>query len=121
MTGGYCLDDLTDEAEKGEEIRKLIDKMKIVVDPTLENRSVMLRGAQLEVTRQDGETFSAYVEVPRGEKRFPAEAADIRRKFDACAGELLSTEQREKVFHASVNFDQITDLREYFLMLANKE
>lgn len=120
-TGGYCLNDLTDEAEKGEEIRELIDKMRIVVDPTLENRSVMLRGAKLEVTRRNGETLSAYVEVPKGEKRFPAEAADIRRKFDACAGELFSAGQREKVFSASVNFDQITDLREYFLMLANKE
>lgn len=120
-TGGYSLDDLTGEAEQGEEIRALIDKMKIVVDPTLEDRSVMLRGAQLEVTRKDGETFSASVEVPKGEKRFPVETADVRRKLDACAGELLSGEQRDKVFEASVHFDQITDLREYFLMLAKKE
>ena len=120
-TGGYSLDDLTGEAEQEEEIRTLIDKMKIVVDPTLEDRSVMLRGAQLEVTRKDGETFSASVEVPKGEKRFPVETADVRRKLDACAGELLSDEQRDKVFEASVRFDQITDLREYFLMLAKKE
>ena len=121
VTGGYSLDDLTDEAEKEAEIRNLIDKMEIVVDPTLENRGAMLRGAQLEVTLNSGENLSAYIEVPKGEKRSPVGPADMRRKLDTCAGKLLSDEQRENVFQASVNFDQITDLREFFLMLAEKE
>ena len=121
VTGGYTLNDLTDEAEQDERIAQLIDKMEIVVDPTLENRSIMLRGAQLDVTMNGGETFTASVEVPKGEKRFPVGPADMRRKLDACAGELLSEERRENVFQASVHFDQVTDLREFFQMLAEKE
>lgn len=121
VTGGYSLGDLTGEAEKEAIIPQLIDKMEIVVDPSLENRSIMLRGAQLEVSLKNGEVLSAYVEVPKGEKKFPVEPADVKRKLDACAGEILSEGQRENVFKASVNFDQITDLRDYFLMLADKE
>ncbi len=120
LTGGFSLNDLTAEDEQDDAVCGLIDKMKIEVDPTLENRSIMLRGAQLKVTLEDGRVFSSYVEVPKGEKKFPAEAEDIRRKLDACTGRLLSDTQREKVFQASVHFDQVTDLRNYFLTLVEE-
>lgn len=121
ITGGYSLGDLTGEAEKGEKVAELIDRMEIVVDPSLENRSIMLRGAQLEATMKNGEIISAYVEVPKGEKQFPVESADVRRKLDACAEGLLSDDQREAVFKSSVHFEQMTDLRDFFLVMAEQE
>ncbi len=120
LTGGFSLNDLTAENEQDGAVCELIDKMKIEVDPTLENRSIMLRGAQLKVTMESGEELSSYVEVPKGEKKFPAEAADICRKLYACTGKLLSDMQRENVFQASIHFDQIKDLRDYFLMLVEE-
>lgn len=121
ITGGYSLDDLTGEAEKGGEVAELIDRMEIVVDPSLENRGIMLRGARLEAALKNGKVLSSYVEVPKGEKRFPVESADVRRKLDACAEGLLSDDQREAVFKSSVHFEQMTDLREFFLMLTEQE
>lgn len=121
VTGGYSLDDLVDEAEKGQMVIGLIDRMKIVVDPSLENRSIMLRGAQLEIRMKSGEVLSAYIEVPKGEKQVPVGPEDVRRKLDACAGTILSERQRETVFDACIRFDQVVDLREFFLLLANKE
>jgi len=99
----------------------LIDKMQIVVDPSLENRSIMLRGAQLEIKMKSGEVLSAYIEVPKGEKRVPVGPEDVQRKLDACAGTFLSERQRETVFDACMRLDQVVDLREFFLLLANKE
>ena len=121
VTGGYSLDDLTSEAEKGAPVAELIDKMEIVVDPSLENRSIMLRGARLEATMKSGEILSAYVEVPKGEKRFPVEFSDVKRKLITCAKTLLNTDQCEAVFEASMGFEKTTELRDYFLALINEE
>ncbi len=120
-TGGYGLDDLTSEDEKDEVIKDLIDRMEIVVDPSLEDRSIMLRGARLEVIMKDGETFSAYVEVPKGEKKYPAEPEDILGKLRSCTGDMYSDEEREEIFEASMNFDRVKNIRDYFIMLAGKE
>lgn len=121
VTGGYSLDDLVSEDERDPVIPALIDKMEIVVDPSLENRSIMLRGAQLQAAMKDGQVLSVYMEVPKGEKRFPAERGDMRRKLDVCAGTFLSLSRRDQIWKASMELDQITDWREYFLLLAEKE
>lgn len=120
MTGSYSLSDLTSETEKGQQVSQLIDRMEIVVDPELENRSIMKRGARLEAVLKNGKTFQAEVDMPKGEKSNPASLEDYKRKLFTCAEGLLTEKQCEEAFAAGCGFGKDTVIRVFFATLISE-
>lgn len=117
-SGGYSLDDLTSEEEKSADLVKVINRMEIVVDPSLENRAQMLRGGRLSLELKDGRTFDVKVDVPKGEKQFPVDDSDLRRKLSACGAGIIDESNQDAVYEAGLNFEKIDSIRDYFLLLS---
>lgn len=117
-TGGFTLEDLYGAADMSPEIRKLIDKMEIVVCPELEDRKNMIRGARMEIVKPDGQVLTARVSVPKGEKSNPLEDGDLYRKLSACAAGVLSAAQQERLYAAAMSFDKKSDVSAFYAITA---
>lgn len=73
---------------------RLIDKIQLYEDPSLEDRAAGIRGAKLELTVTDGKTYCQTVLIPRGEASKPLGWAEIAEKLSACAGSLCSRDRQ---------------------------
>lgn len=82
MTGNYTLDDL--EKSPGREVIELVGKIELIVDATMEDRELGVRGARLEVTLEDGKHYEKTVLIPKGDAANPFSWDDMKRKMEAC-------------------------------------
>ena len=119
-TANFTLNDLTSAAQKGDEIASLIDRMEIVVDPELENRDKMIRGARLELMYKNGAKRLYAVDAPKGEKQFPMTWEDTRKKLANCAEGVIATKLQQRIFEMVMSFETITDVSSLFQMLASE-
>ena len=60
-------------------------------------------------------------EVPKGEKRYPVDKGDLRRKLSACADGLLTAGQQERIFASAMHFEKETDLSSFFVQMVPEE
>ncbi|MBO6040755.1 MAG: MmgE/PrpD family protein [Oscillospiraceae bacterium] len=117
-TGGFTLEDLRSASNLSPELRDLIGRMEIIVEPELEDRKNMLRGARMELIMAGGRTESASVRVPKGEKINPLQEGDLRAKLAACAGALLPPERQEALYMAGMQFGEVPDVTKFYALTA---
>lgn len=106
LKGHFDLDDLPVE-NVTEEVKALIGKIVFVEDETMENRKAGIRGSRVAVYTKDGETLEQTVLIPKGDASNPMTPAEMRAKFAACAGGLLSCEQQERLIREVDRFEDI--------------
>jgi 2-methylcitrate dehydratase PrpD len=107
LKGHFDLDDLPVE-NVTEEVKALIGKIVFVEDETMENRKAGIRGSRVVVYTKDGATLEQTVLIPKGDASNPMTPAEMRAKFAACAGGLLSCEQQERLIREVDRFEDIT-------------
>ncbi|HHU22515.1 MAG TPA: MmgE/PrpD family protein [Clostridiales bacterium] len=115
LTANFTLGDLYRAADMNAMVRRLIGLMEIQVRPELEDRKNMIRGARMKLILKDGTNRESYVEVPKGEKKFPLTPADMRRKLEACGEGLLTEKQQDRIFRCAIEFGEGTNLTDLFL------
>jgi 2-methylcitrate dehydratase PrpD len=106
LKGHFDLDDLPVE-NVTEEVKALIGKIVFVEDETMENRKAGIRGSRVVVYTKDGATLEQTVLIPKGDASNPMTPAEMRAKFAACAGGLLSCEQQERLIREVDRFEDI--------------
>lgn len=117
IKGGFTLDDLEQASSMSDAARKLIQKMEIICEPELEDRSKMLRGARVELTLRDGRVLKRAVPVPKGEAVTPLTREDTRKKLSACARGVLSQRKQDELFQICFRFGEDTGLQELLAAL----
>ncbi len=121
LDAGFTLADLYRAANMSERVKYLIERMEIVSCPELEDRKNMIRGARMELRLKNGTSLESAVEVPKGEKRYPVDKVDLRRKLSACADGLLTAGQQERIFASAMHFEKGTDLSSFFVQMVPEE
>ena len=84
LNGSYGIADM-DPPKLTEDVLKLIEKTKLISDPSMEDRTKGIRGTKVEVILKDGSHKEETVLVPKGDPEKPLTRADIIDKLRVCA------------------------------------
>lgn len=108
-------DQYSDEKVKDPRVRELIDKVVLVLEPELDQRSPS--GGAAEITIKGGEKYSLRVERPKGHPMNPMTDADVEEKFRSMAGKFMNEKQMSKVITTIYNLEKLKDIRELVKLL----
>lgn len=103
VNGHYGIGDM-DPRTASPEVRRMMERIRMIPDESLENRAAGIRGARLVIGAGD-EVFEETVLVPRGDPENPLTEEDVREKLKVCAGPLLTEEKRGQLTAAIEGMD----------------
>lgn len=84
LNGSYGIADM-DPPRLTDDVLKLIEKIHLIPDIMMEDRSKGIRGTKVEVIMKDGQREEETVLVPKGDPEKPLTREDIIDKLKACA------------------------------------
>lgn len=84
LNGSYGVADMDPPKLTGEVLR-LIDRIRLIPEDTMEDRKKGIRGTRVEVVLNSGETVQETVLVPKGDPENPLEPGTVLRKLYTCA------------------------------------
>jgi 2-methylcitrate dehydratase PrpD len=96
---------------RDEAVRALMERVRMVVDPTLPERLEQHAWSRVTVRLRDGRTLAAPPRGASGHPGDPLDEATLRRKFLACAAGVLPPGEAEGVAAQLAEFDALPDIR----------
>ena len=87
----------SEEKMKDERIWSVIDKIKGIASDEFEKMFPAKQPSKVTIKTKDGETFSAYLEYPKGDPREPMTKEDLTAKFNALSEGLLTEERQQAI------------------------
>ena len=84
LNGKYGIPDM-EPVDLSEEMIALINKIRLIPDEAMEDRSKGIRGSRVEVILNDGNRLEETVLVPKGDPEKPLKQKDIIDKLKVCA------------------------------------
>jgi len=84
LNGSYGIGDMN-PPKLTEEVLNMIEKIKLISDPSMEDRAKGIRGTRVEVVFANGDKEEQIVLVPKGDPENPLAREDIIRKLHVCA------------------------------------
>lgn len=96
--GAYGITDM-DPAGVPENVIGLIDKIQLIPDETMENKSKGIRGTKVEIVKKNNERIEHTVLVPKGDPEKPLAREDIVQKLLLCAKEQADEKTLIKLIH----------------------
>ncbi len=84
LNGSYGVEDMQ-PGRLTDSIRSMIDRIQLIPDETMEDRSRGIRGARIEILTSGGRRLKQTVLVPKGDPENPLSAEDIVAKLRVCA------------------------------------
>ena len=106
VKGQFGLDDLSNN-NLNSDIRKIIDKIVIVEDDSMEDRRAGIRGSHVKVHLRDGTIFDHQVLIPKGDAANPMTQKEIKDKLNACAGDSLPQGSLDRLVDTVRTFEDI--------------
>lgn len=82
--GSYGIADM-EHTNLSDEIVNLINRIHLISDESMEDRSKNIRGTRVEVVKKNGEVIKETVLVPKGDPEKPFGRQDIIDKLEGCA------------------------------------
>ena len=89
LEGNASVFQFTDEKVKNPAVRAVMDKIVLEVDKKLDEGYPDKRSARGEITLTDGKSYSAFMDVARGEPESPLSTAEVVEKFFFYTREIL--------------------------------
>ncbi|MEB3103622.1 MmgE/PrpD family protein [Ferviditalea candida] len=105
--------DFTDETLHHPDIRNLIGKINVSVDPEINGMYPEKWGARVVVELTSGERLTRVTEFPKGDPENPVQSEDLVQKFKAITAD-LSASDRDYFIDTVMKLEQFRDLREFF-------
>lgn len=113
MHGEVRLEHFEDAAVNDPDLLKVIDKVKMSVDPQQQGRGdIKDERTTIVVTLDDGSELSESVRVPLGSKERPLSDAELVGKFIDCAKGVLDDREAEKAIELCSALEKLDDLTE---------
>jgi len=107
----------TDAMAKDPEIRTVMSRIRIDVDPSLQYVEAMPVRALARMA--DGQELREHVELPKGRPSNPFSAQDFRQKFTRLAGTVLPAGSIGEALDLCARLDQLTTLTPLIRVLGN--
>ncbi len=93
-------------------VRAQLRKVEVVADPEIEKVFPALQRVIVAITTTSGERFERQLDYPKGDPRNPLTDAEVEEKFDALAGDVLSSAARQKVKDAVWHLEKLGHVSE---------
>ncbi|UCC79709.1 MAG: MmgE/PrpD family protein [Candidatus Zixiibacteriota bacterium] len=100
-------DTFSDEKLKDPRIREIIDKIKGEASVEFEKMFPAKQPSKVVVKTKDGKEFAEYLEYPKGDPREPMTMDDLKAKFNALSGRLLSPERQNEIREMVFNCESV--------------
>ncbi len=81
-------------------IREQLNKIVVVADPEIERVFPALQRVVATIQTTDGREFSEQLDYPKGDPRNPLTDKEVKEKFEALAGPVMTPEARRKAIEA---------------------
>ena len=109
--GALGLADFDDGPVADTAIRELMDRVRMVVDPTLPHQLEQQAWSRVTVRLADGTTFEEKPRGASGHPGAPLSDAELRAKFLACAAPVIGADAAEGVADQIAHLEDIPDIR----------
>lgn len=94
LKGSASLDDFNESSLWDSEIRKLLKKVKVVLDPQINASYPKQWGAAVEVNFKNGETIKKRTDFPKGDPENAVTSEELLEKFHALASKLTKKKRQ---------------------------
>lgn len=84
LYGSYGISDM-DPPRLTQDVRTVIDKIRLIADESMEDRAKGIRGTRVVVAFENGEQIEETVLVPKGDPENPLKREDIVEKLRVCS------------------------------------
>jgi len=95
------------------EVRSLMKRIHVVVDPVMEQLYPDKWSAQIEIITRDGRSFKEYVDTPKGDPENPMSMAEIVDKYKDLT-KSTGEHTRDLILKKVLRLETIKDMRELF-------
>ena len=116
LRGNALLPEFSDENVKDPQIKALMDKVNVIVDPELDKLLPNKRGSKVSVFSKSGEVFEGFTDIPEGEPEKPLSWEQVRDKFYGLSETVLGN-RMYMVAETVKKLEQIDDIRELTKLL----
>lgn len=86
------------------DVFEIIDKISLIADESMENRTEGIRGCRIEVVLTSGKTVDKSVLIPKGDPQNPFSFDDMRGKLAQCAQEIMTENEQKSFFERFMSF-----------------
>ena len=90
LNGKYGISDM-DPKNLSDDLLEIINKINLIADETLENRSRGIRGTRIIIFLKNGKVLEKTVLVPRGDPENPLSQEDVINKLKFCSQGIVET------------------------------
>ncbi len=110
LFGKATLDEFCEKNLTLPEIKKLMKKVECVTDPDLEKLYPSRWTAKAEIRMDSGQTFSSYIEYPKGDPENPLTWDELIEKFNDLSKNIYSRNKLEELIDQVRKLDEIQNL-----------
>ncbi len=102
--------EFTEEKLWDERLRSQMAKVKVVANDEFEKAFPAKQCTRVTITTTDGRTLVHAVDVPKGDPRDPMTEEELKVKFEALAGPVMSEKRREALRGAVLRLEVLDDV-----------
>jgi 2-methylcitrate dehydratase len=112
LDGKLTSEQFTDVRINAPDIREMIHRVKVVAEPRYEAMFPEKKPAGAIIKTNDGQTFEAEVDYPKGDYREPLSDEELLVKFDAMVLDKISKEKRDKILDVIWNLEKVENVKD---------
>ncbi len=105
------------ESLKDERILENVPKVKAVLEPSFEERFPAEQPCRVVIKLTNGETLNKERAYPKGDPRNQLSTEELKQKFDILAEGILDDSQKEAVFEAVYDLENISEIGDLMRLL----
>lgn len=109
LRGNASIFQYTDANVADERVRALMGRIRVEVDTALDRDYPDKRGAIAEIRLASGECHRGSIANAKGEPECPLSSADVERKFEDLAGEVVGRSQAGRIRDAVMALERLDD------------
>jgi len=113
VSGGLSLEEFTDAKLRSEEILDLAARVKLILNPELDEGPMDVKPQAVEVVMRDGKLISERIVFPKGNPNNPVTSEELIESFPgmaAYAAKPLSASQIDDAIALALRLKEVTDV-----------
>ena len=118
--GRLSLDEFSESLIADREIRGLMERCEIVVNPKLSDVYPARWPSIVEIVTKNGKRYKASVDYPRGDPENAISVEELTNKFRTLAIRALSEDSIEKIINAISRLEEMSDVRQLTKLLRTR-
>ena len=118
VDGNITLDTFTDEAVRREDVRQLLQRVDMRVDPALQAGADGSRPAAVSIRLKNGQTLAAREQFPKGSLQLPMTSEELVAKFRGCARGVISEQSSDRALRYIGTLETMRSIRPLAGLLA---